>query len=104
LSREPVFCVIQLWRSAWQIALDHPLMGVGLDQFFYHYRSNYLLPAAWQEPNLNHPHNVLLDWWTRLGAAWDFCWGLAGSAQGVWGIWRWLQRSVLAMTASPRWR
>ncbi len=27
----------------------------------------YLLPQAWQEPNLNHPHNWPLDWWTRLG-------------------------------------
>jgi O-antigen ligase len=61
------FVRLQLWRSAWQIALDHPLFGVGPDNFLYAYRSLYLLPAAWQEPNLNHPHNWPLDWWTRLG-------------------------------------
>jgi len=61
------FVRLQLWRSAWQMALDHPLFGVGPDNFLYAYRSFYLLPAAWQEPNLNHPHNWPLDWWTRLG-------------------------------------
>jgi putative inorganic carbon (HCO3(-)) transporter len=25
------------------------------------------LPDAWQEPNLSHPHNILLDFWVRLG-------------------------------------
>ncbi|MEZ4735520.1 MAG: O-antigen ligase family protein [Caldilineaceae bacterium] len=61
------FLRLQLWRSAWQMALDHPLFGVGPDNFLYAYRSLYLLPAAWQEPNLNHPHNWLQDRWTRLG-------------------------------------
>lgn len=61
------FVRLQLWRSAWQMALDHPLFGVGPDNFLYSYRSFYLLPAAWQEPNLNHPHTWPLDWWTRLG-------------------------------------
>lgn len=67
LSRGTGFLRLQLWRSAWQMALDHPLLGVGPDNFLYAYRSQYLLPAAWQEPNLNHPHNWPLDWWTRLG-------------------------------------
>jgi O-antigen ligase len=61
------FLRLNLWRSAWQMALDHPLLGVGPDNFLYAYRSSYILPAAWQEPNLNHPHNWVLDWWTRLG-------------------------------------
>jgi O-antigen ligase len=47
--------------------LDHPWLGVGPDNFLYAYRTQYILPAAWQEPNLNHPHSWLLDWWTRLG-------------------------------------
>lgn len=61
------FVRLQLWRSAWQMALDHPFFGVGPDNFLYAYRSLYLLPTAWQEPNLNHPHNWPLDWWTRVG-------------------------------------
>jgi O-antigen ligase len=66
-SRGTGFLRLNLWRSSWQMALDHPLLGVGPDNFLYAYRSVYLLPAAWQEPNLNHPHNIVLDWWTRLG-------------------------------------
>jgi O-antigen ligase len=58
---------LNLWRSSLSMALDHPWLGVGPDNFLYAYRSGYILPAAWQDPNLNHPHNVLLDWWTRLG-------------------------------------
>lgn len=68
LSQGTGFLRLNLWRSAWQMARDHPLLGVGPDNFLYAYRSFYLLPSAWQEPNLNHPHNWLLDWWTRLGA------------------------------------
>ena len=58
---------LDLWRSAWAMALDHPWLGVGPDNFLYAYRSGYILPTAWQDPNLNHPHNFVLDWWTRLG-------------------------------------
>ncbi len=61
------FVRLQLWQSAWQMALDHRWLGVGPDNFLYAFRSYYLLPSAWQEPNLNHPHNWFLDWWTRLG-------------------------------------
>lgn len=61
------FLRLQLWRSSWQMLRDHPWFGVGPDNFLYAYRSYYLLPQAWQEPNLNHPHNWLLDWTTRLG-------------------------------------
>jgi putative inorganic carbon (hco3(-)) transporter len=58
---------LNLWRSSWAMALDHLWLGVGPDNFLYAYRNSYILPAAWQDPDLNHPHNVILDWWTRLG-------------------------------------
>ena len=58
----------RLWVSAWRMFLDHPLLGVGPDNFLYQYRSRYILPEAWQEPNLSHPHNIALDFLTRLGA------------------------------------
>jgi O-antigen ligase len=58
---------LNLWRSTWQLLQDQPLTGVGLDQFLYAYRSRYILPEAWQDPNLSHPHNALLDYWVRLG-------------------------------------
>lgn len=86
---------LNLWRSALAMALDHPLWGVGPDNFLYAYRSGYILPAAWRDPNLNHPHNVILDWWTRLGIP-----GLM--VAGWWwggGIWRQVQRLGRAPSA-----
>ncbi len=81
------FLRIQLWRSAWQMALDHLPFGVGPDNFLYTYRSGYILPKAWQEPNLNHPHNWLLDRWTRLGLV-GLALGLGFWASGIAKLWR----------------
>ncbi|HNT04896.1 MAG TPA: O-antigen ligase family protein, partial [Anaerolineae bacterium] len=57
---------IGLWKAAWRMISDHPITGVGLDNFLYRY-PDYMLPEAWEEPNLSHPHNIVLDFWTRLG-------------------------------------
>jgi O-antigen ligase len=70
------FFRLRLWQGAWQMALDHPWLGVGPDNFLYQYRSRYVLPDAWGELNLSHPHNIVLDLWTRLG--------VAGLAVGAW--------------------
>src|SRR6185436_10883881 len=70
------FFRIKVWVSAFRMFLDHPLLGVGLDNFLYQYRSKYILPEAWQEQNLSHPHNIALDYLSRLG--------LLGFACGVW--------------------
>jgi hypothetical protein len=61
------FFRLRLWQSAWAMLHDHPWLGVGLDNFLYQYRTRYISPDAWQEPNLSHPHNILLDFATRLG-------------------------------------
>ncbi len=61
------FIRIRVWQSALQMIHDHPITGLGLDQFLYAYRGQYILPDAWQEPNLSHPHDFLLDFWIRLG-------------------------------------
>jgi len=55
---------------------DHPILGVGLDNFLYQYRGRYMFPEAWAEPNLSHPHNVILDYAVRMG--------LLGLAAGIW--------------------
>ena len=60
------FFRVSVWTSAVNMIRDHPLIGVGLDNFLYEY-PKYILPEAWREPNLSHPHNLILDWWTRLG-------------------------------------
>ena len=61
------FFRLKLWQSSLNMVKDHPLLGVGLDNFLYQYRTRYVLPEAWQELDLSHPHNIVLDYWTRLG-------------------------------------
>lgn len=63
------FFRLRVWQSAINVISDHPITGLGLDQFLYAFRGYYILPDAWQEPNLSHPHNFLLDFWIRLGIA-----------------------------------
>ncbi|MDX1413911.1 MAG: O-antigen ligase family protein [Candidatus Promineifilaceae bacterium] len=69
---------VNLWRSSLAMIREHPLFGVGLDNFLYAYRGRYIMDAAWQEPNLSHPHNIILDFATRLG--------LLGLIAGGWMI------------------
>ena len=77
------FFRLSLWRSSWAMLRDHPWLGVGPDNFLYHYRSRYILPAAWQEPDLSHPHNFLLDHGCRLGL-----WGVAAALCLQAAFWR----------------
>ncbi len=58
---------LRLWKSTLRMIRDHPLTGVGLDQFLYAYRGHYILPEAWRQPDLSQPHNFLLNYWARLG-------------------------------------
>jgi O-antigen ligase len=53
------------------MALAHPLAGVGPDNFRLLY-ADYG-EDVWREPDLAHPHNVILDTWLRAGLL-----GLAG--------------------------
>jgi O-antigen ligase len=74
---------VNLWQASVAMIQDHPWTGVGLDNFLYAYRGRYIRPEAWQEPDLSHPHNIVLDFWTRLG--------LLGVAVGLWmqvAFWR----------------
>ena len=57
---------LRLWGSAALMAGDHFWLGVGLDNFLYQL-PDYLDPQLWREPNLSHPHNLLLDAWLSLG-------------------------------------
>ncbi len=62
------FFRVSVWESAIAMIRDHPIFGVGLDNFLYEY-PKYIHPDAWREPNLSHPHNIVLDFWARLGVA-----------------------------------
>ncbi len=86
-----------LWYSSIALIREKPLTGVGLDQFLYWYRSRYLLPQAWEEPDLSIPHNILLNFWVNLGILGV----LAGAAfQGLFWrtLWRVRQR---VLTGDP---
>lgn len=61
------FLRLKLWQGSLNMIHDHPLFGVGLDNFLYRYRTRYVLPEAWEELDLSHPHNIILDYWTCLG-------------------------------------
>lgn len=60
------FVRLRLWESTVSMLLDRPITGVGLDQFLYHFGGEYLRPDAIWDADLSHPHNFILDFWTRL--------------------------------------
>lgn len=70
------FFRLQLWSASLAMARDYPLLGVGLDNFLYLYQQSYITAAAVEEPNLSHPHNLVLHFWLQLG--------LLGLASATW--------------------
>ncbi len=90
LESGTTFIRLKLWLAAWSMTLDHPWLGVGPDNFLYAYRTHYVLPSAWQELNLSHPHNIFLDLWTRLGLIGVLAggWALLTSLRRGWQIFR----------------
>ncbi|PJF26258.1 MAG: hypothetical protein CUN53_08625, partial [Phototrophicales bacterium] len=90
------FFRIRVWASALQAIRDHPVTGLGLDQFLYAFQGRYMMPDAWQEPGLSHPHNFILDIWTRLGL-----FGLAVFAWMQFAFWRSIRRAYLNARSQP---
>jgi O-antigen ligase len=58
---------LDLWSSAIEMIRDHPIFGIGLDQFLYVYAPRYVKPEAWSERFTSHPHDIILDSWLSLG-------------------------------------
>jgi O-antigen ligase len=85
---------LELWASTAEMIRDHPLLGVGLDNFAYLYQQVYLHEGAAAEPNLSHPHNWLLHFWVELG--------LAGLAAFVWLVVRFGRRARAALGRPDR--
>ena len=71
-----------IWESSVEMIRDHPVTGVGPDQFFNQYGRRYVQPAGWQERYTSHPHNIVLDFWLRLGLA-GLAWLVAMCIFGV---------------------
>jgi O-antigen ligase len=59
---------LKLWVSSLEMLRDHPLFGVGPDQFLRVYQ-DYIHPSLvdTNEQFTSHPHTLLLDVWLRLG-------------------------------------
>jgi O-antigen ligase len=66
---------------------ERPLFGVGPGNFLAAYRTRYMLPGAWEEFSLEHPHSIYLDHWTRLGLL-----GMAAGVAAQLAFWRTLGR------------
>ncbi len=60
------FFRLRLWESTLAIIRERPLTGIGMDQFLYVLGGQYLKPDAIWDRDQSHPHNFLLDFWTRL--------------------------------------
>src|SRR5207237_290256 len=58
-----------IWQAALRVLRDHPLAGIGQDQFLYQ-DPKYGIPNT-RFQTVNHPHDWILDTWLRLGL-----WGL----------------------------
>lgn len=59
---------VQLWRASVELIGESPVLGIGLDNFLYRYPAR-MPPGAAFEPNLSHPHNLVLQTWLQLGLA-----------------------------------
>ncbi len=105
---------VYIWGSAIHMIRDHPVFGVGPDNFLHYYAPThrqdlynticlpglgYMNAAAGAEPCLSHPHNEILDFWLSTGII-----GLAGFLWLEVVFWRdaireWKER----VGDAPRW-
>jgi O-antigen ligase len=83
---------LQIWSSSLRMLADHPLLGIGLDNFLYQYRAGYMLPEAGDEPNISHPHNWVLNFWLELG--------LLGLMSAL-GLLVWVARTAWRLVREP---
>jgi len=67
LTQGTNFIRLRVWESGINIIRENPIRGIGLDQFLYLYRGQFIRPDAIWDQDLSHPHNFLLDFWIRLG-------------------------------------
>ena len=75
---------ISIWHSALRMGRDHPILGVGPDNFLYYYSDDkscapgHMIPWYYRRDNdagqhvnfdrcISHPHNLFLDFWLSTG-------------------------------------
>jgi O-antigen ligase len=59
---------LMIWRAAWLIIGDHPILGIGpgmFQEFYLAYQSRFPIPyLEWAVPQ---PHNIFLAFWLETG-------------------------------------
>jgi O-antigen ligase len=70
---------LHIWQSGARMVRDHPVVGIGPDNFQHYYAPGpqlylpckpglgYMDVRAHDEPCLSHPHNEVLDFWLSTG-------------------------------------
>jgi len=56
-----------VWRVAWEIGKDHPLVGIGLGTFQEHYLAYQEKFPPYLEWAVPQPHNLFLAFWLQTG-------------------------------------
>lgn len=67
---------LMIWRAAWLIGKDHPLLGIGpgnFQKYYLDYQSRVLKTDPYLEWAVPQPHNIFLAFWLETGVL-----GLAG--------------------------
>lgn len=67
---------LMIWRAAWLIGKDHPLLGIGpgnFQKYYLDYQSRALGTDPYLEWAVPQPHNIFLAFWLETGIL-----GLAG--------------------------
>jgi O-antigen ligase len=71
----------KIWTAALKIIADHPIKGIGQDQFLYQ-DPKYGVPQM-RFFTTSHPHDFVLDFWLRLGLP-GLLWVLAAIGYFFW--------------------
>ena len=80
---------VEIWKSSLHMLADHPIFGVGPDQFLNQFRARYMydIPAQDRiEEYTAHPHNIFLDYWLSLG--------IMGLLLLLWLLWRYFREAL----------
>lgn len=55
-----------MWHSAFQMGVDHPIMGMGKGNYIAEYQQVYITPLA-TEPDHGHAHNNFMQYLAENG-------------------------------------
>lgn len=92
---------LDIWESALRMGSEHPIFGIGLDQFLNQYQLKdatgnwvYIKPEQSAELFTAHPHNIVLDWWLSLG--------IIGLFVMTWLLWQYFGEAIALAKATAQ--